>query len=119
VAFVDEGYTGEKAALVAEGEVIRLEVIKLPDVKKGLVLLPRRGVVERSFGWAARFRQLARDYERLPETLIGLHFLALAIRMAKPVIETMLIVPHYCYNYLVPNLEFQESFHAYYPFRRR
>jgi hypothetical protein len=30
--------------------------------------------VERSFGWMARFRRLARDYERLPETVAGLHF---------------------------------------------
>jgi transposase len=92
VAFVDEGYTGEKAAQAAEGEVIRLEVIKGPDVKKRFVLLPRRWVVERSFGWAARFRRLARDYQRLRETLIGLHFLAFAIQMAKCVVETMLIV---------------------------
>ena len=92
VAFVDEGYTGEKAAQAAQGEGIRLEVIKLPDVKHGFVLLPRRWVVERSFGWAARFRRLARDYERLPETLIGLHFLAFAILMLKRVVETMLIV---------------------------
>ena len=92
VAFVDDGYTGEKTAQAAEGEGIRLEVIKLPDVKKGFVLLPSRWVVERSFGWAARFRRLARDYERLPEILIGLHFLAFAILMAKPVVETMLIV---------------------------
>src|SRR5258708_5899216 len=63
-----------------------------PDVKKGFVLLPRRWVVERSFGWAARFRRLARDYERLPETLIGLHFLAFANLIAKRVVETMLIV---------------------------
>jgi hypothetical protein len=42
VAFVDEGYTGEKAKQAAEGEGIRLEVIKLPEVKKGFVLLPRR-----------------------------------------------------------------------------
>ena len=92
VAFVDESSTGEKAAQAAEGEGIHLEVIKLPDVKKGFVLLPRRWAVERSFGWAARFRRLARDYERLPETLIGLHFLAFVILMAKRVIETMLIV---------------------------
>jgi len=92
VAFVDESYTGEKAAQAAEGEGIRLEVIKLPDVKKGFVLLPCRWVVERSFGWVARFRRLARDYGRLPETLIGLHFLAVAILMAKRAVETMLIV---------------------------
>jgi transposase len=36
-------------------------------------------VVERSFAWTARLRRLARDYERLPQTLAGLHFLAFAI----------------------------------------
>ena len=40
-------------------------------------------VVERSFAWAARFRRLARDYERLPETLAGLHFLAFAMLLLK------------------------------------
>ena len=57
---------------------IRLEVVKLQEAKRGFVLLPRRWVVERSFAWAARFRRLARDYERLPETLAGLHWLAFA-----------------------------------------
>ena len=53
-------------------------MVKLPEAKRGFVLLPRRWVVERSFGWAARFRRLTRDYERLPETLAGLHYLAFA-----------------------------------------
>jgi transposase len=75
LAFVDQGYTGEEAAQDAEQHGIRLEVVKLPEAKKGFVL-PRRWVVERSFGWMSRFRRLARDYERLPETLAGLHFLA-------------------------------------------
>lgn len=39
---------------------IRLEVVKVPEAKKGLLLLPRRWVVERSFAWASRFRRLAR-----------------------------------------------------------
>jgi len=56
-----------------------LEVVKLPTAKHGFVLLPRRWVVERSFAWMARFRRLARDYERLAETLAGLHFVAFAI----------------------------------------
>ncbi|MCC6189073.1 MAG: IS5 family transposase [Anaerolineales bacterium] len=81
VAFVDQGYTGDQPAQAAQAQGIQLEVIKLPDVKKGFVLLPRRWVVERSFAWAARFRRLARDYERLPETLAGLHFVAFAILM--------------------------------------
>ena len=38
-------------------------------------------LVERTFAWAARFRRLTRDYERLPETLAGLHFVAFACLM--------------------------------------
>jgi transposase len=81
VAFVDEGDTGAKAANDANAHGIRLEVIKLDEAKRGFVLLPRRWVVERSFAWAARFRRLARDYERLPKTVAGLHFLAFACLM--------------------------------------
>jgi transposase len=66
-----------------------MEVVKMPEARKGFVLLPRRWVVERSFGWAARFRRLARDYERLPETLAGLHFLAFAILMLKNVVHVI------------------------------
>ena len=78
VAFVDQGYTGQTAADEAAAHGVRLEVIKLAEAKKGFVLLPRRWVVERSFGWAARFRRLARDYERLDTTIAGYHWLALA-----------------------------------------
>src|SRR5215207_2910324 len=78
IAFVDQGYTGETPAADAAAHGIRLEVIKLAEAKRGFVLLPRRWVVERSFAWAARFRRLAKDYERLPETVAGLHFLAFA-----------------------------------------
>lgn len=49
-------------------------VLTLPEAIKAFVLLPRRWVVERSFAWLARFRRLARDYERLPETLAALRF---------------------------------------------
>ena len=81
VVFVDQGYTGEEPARAAAEQGIDLIVVKLPTVKKGFVLLPRRWVVERSFGWMTRFRRLARDYERLPDTLRGLHFLAFAMLM--------------------------------------
>ena len=76
VAFVDQGYTGDQPAADAQARGIRLEVVKLPIAKHGFILLPRRWVVERSFGW------LARDYERLAETLAGLHFVAFAILLA-------------------------------------
>ena len=83
LAYVDQGYTGDQPEQAAAQHGIRLKVVKLPEAKKGFVLLPRRWVVERSFAWATRFRRLARDYERLPETLAGLHFLAFAILMLK------------------------------------
>ncbi|HZY64778.1 MAG TPA: IS5 family transposase [Rubrobacteraceae bacterium] len=78
LAYVDRGYIGEEASDAAEVHGIRLEVVKHPGAKKGFVLLPRGWVVERSFAWAARFRRLAKDYERLPETVAGLHFVAFA-----------------------------------------
>ena len=90
VAFVDQGYTGPQPAAAAEQHGIRLEVVKLPTAKRGFVLLPRRWVVERSFGWMARFRRLARDYERLAETLAGLYFIAFAVPLAKRFIEFMI-----------------------------
>jgi transposase len=47
-----------------------------PGAKRGFVLLPRRWVVERSFGWAAHFRRLAREYERFVTSLERFHWLA-------------------------------------------
>jgi transposase len=76
VAFVDQGYTGEAAAQQAQDHGIRLEVVKHTEAKKGFVLLPRRWVIERSYGWLGRFRRLARDYERLETTLAAWHWLA-------------------------------------------
>jgi transposase len=87
VAFVDQGYTGEEPANQAARHGVRLEVVKLEDAKRGFVLLPRRWVVERSFGWAARFRRLARDYERLPTSLAGLHWLAFASLMLSSLLQ--------------------------------
>jgi transposase len=81
LAYVDQGYTGENAEHAAAKHGVRLEVVKHTEVKRGFVLLPRRWVVERSFAWAARFRRLARDYERLGKILAGLHYLAFAILM--------------------------------------
>ena len=74
VAFVDQGYTGESPAAAAQEAGIELRVVKHAEAKRGFVLLPRRWVVERSFGWLGRFRRLARDYERLSVTLAGRHW---------------------------------------------
>jgi transposase len=86
VAYVDQGYTGETAHQAAQHHSIQLEVVKHTEAKRGFVLLPRRWVVERSFAWAARFRRLARDYERLAKTLAGFHYLAFACLMLHRII---------------------------------
>jgi transposase len=81
LAYVDQGYTGDRAAGAAAKQKIELSVVKLPEAKRGFVLLPRRWVVERSFAWLTRFRRLAKDYERLASTLKGMHLAAFAIVM--------------------------------------
>jgi transposase len=87
IAYADQGYTGEAAQEQAQDHGIRLVVVKHSEPKRGFVLLPRRWVVERSFAWAARFRRLARDYERMTETLIGLHFVAFVCLMLNQVVK--------------------------------
>lgn len=81
LAYVDQGYTGERPAQEAAKKGIKLEVVRLPQAKRGFVLLPRRWVVERTFAWMARCRRLAKDYERLATTVKGLHFVAFACLM--------------------------------------
>lgn len=81
LAYVDQGYTGDRPAEAAAKQKIELSVVKLPEAKRGFVLLPRRWVVERSFAWLTRFRRLAKDYERLASTLRGMHLAAFAMLM--------------------------------------
>jgi transposase len=83
VAFADAGYNGEKAAAAANKQGVELVIVRLPEAKRGFVLLPIRWVAERSFAWTTRFRRLVRDYERYPTTLAGLHFVAFACLMLK------------------------------------
>jgi len=87
VAYVDQGYTGDAPRQAARESGIDLQVVKLEEAKHGFVLLPKRWVVERSFAWASRFRRLARDYERLPQTLAGIHFVVFAILMLPNAIQ--------------------------------
>jgi transposase len=86
LAYVDQGYTGERPATDAATHGIALEVVRLPEAKRGFVLLPRRWVVERDFAWMTRFRRLVRDYERLPGTLAGLHLVAFVFLMLQRIV---------------------------------
>jgi transposase len=81
LAYVDAGSTGEAAAEAAAAHGSRREVVTLPQAKQGFVLLPKRWIVERDFAWAARFRRLARDSERLAATVVGLYCVVFACLM--------------------------------------
>lgn len=83
LVWVDQGYNGEGAAQEAAQAGVELHVVKLPQAKK-------RWVVERSFAWANRFRRLVKEYERLPQTLRGLHFCAFACLRAQKLIKLLL-----------------------------
>jgi transposase len=89
LAYVDQEYTGAAPRDAAAAHGIALEVVKLPDVKRGFVLLPRRWVVERDFAWMSRFRRLARDQERLADVLKGFHLIAFVMIMWKHVLPVL------------------------------
>jgi transposase len=87
--YVDQGYTGEKPAEAARAQGVELRVVKLPEAKKGFVLLPKRWVVERSFAWMTRCRRLVKDYERYAETLAGFHVVTFACLMLRRAADIM------------------------------
>ena len=65
--WADGGYAGRLVAWAAAVLAMTVTVVKRSDHLRGFVVLPRRWVVERTFGWLNRHRRLVRDYERLPE----------------------------------------------------
>ncbi len=83
------GYTGAQPAEEAAQHGIRLEVVKLPEAKRGFVFLPWGGIVERGFAWTRRFRRLASADERWQTTLEGFHYVGfalLALNAARPLL---------------------------------
>lgn len=86
IAYADQGYTGKSTRQQVAAEDIELIVVQRPASKPGFILLPHRWVVERTFGWLGRFRRLARDFERLSETLAGWHWVAAITLMLRHVL---------------------------------
>ena len=65
--WADGGYAGKLIDWVREAASWTLEIVKRNDDLKGFKVLPRRWVVERTFGWLGRYRRLSKDYEQRPE----------------------------------------------------
>ena len=75
--WADGGYAGKLIEWVAEVGQWVLEIVKRNDDVKGFVVLPRRWVVERTFGWLGRYRRLSKDYEQLPESSENMIYIAM------------------------------------------
>ena len=83
-AIADGGYQGAPtAAAVLEAAAIPLEIVKRSDTAKGFVLLPKRWIVERTFGWLGRCRRLAKDFENLTRTQAAFVILAMIRLMVR------------------------------------
>lgn len=79
---VDGAYTGEVIARTSRETGIQVTMVKRPDIK-GFVVVPKRWIVERTFGWLNRERRLSKDYERTiasAETWIRLSFIHIMTR---------------------------------------
>jgi len=82
--FADGGYSGDetRAAAKRAGKV-ELEIVKRSDVAKGFVVLPKRWIVERTFGWLGRCRRLAKDFENLSRMQLAFVKLAMIRLMTR------------------------------------
>ena len=86
--WVDGKYSGQLVEWVQKAYGWTLEVVKRAKDAKGWVVLPRRWVIERTFGWLGRYRRLSRDYEGLlltSEVLIYAAMVHLMLRRLAPV----------------------------------
>ena len=71
LVWADGGYAGQLIGWVRDlrrRRRVRLEIVKRTDNMRGFKVLPRRWVVERTFGWLGRYRRLSKDYEYLTDT---------------------------------------------------
>lgn len=95
IIFADGGYAGKlEGFLAAAGRMfghpagLALRIIKRSDAAKGFVVLPRRWVVERTFGWLVKARRLVRDHERNPRHHEAFVYIAMIGHSARHLTKT-------------------------------
>jgi len=87
LVWADGGYAGALIEWTLRVCHWLLQTVLRPVGVKGFVVLPRRWVVERTFGWLGNYRRLSKDYEYLPavsETMITVAMLHVMARRAFP-----------------------------------
>ena len=87
-AIADGGYQGKATADDVQDQAgIPLEIVKRSDTAKGFQLLPKRWIVERTYGWLGRCRRLAKDYENLARNHVGFIVLAMIRLMLRRIVR--------------------------------
>ncbi len=81
--WADGGYAGKLIEWVKQTCGWLLEIVKRSDDVQGFAVLPRRWVVERTFGWLGRCRRLSKDYEEQTESSEAMIHLAMIQLMLK------------------------------------
>lgn len=75
--WADGGYSGDNFQKVATNYGWAIEIVKRKDDQSGFVVIPKRWVVERTFGWLGHSRRLSKDYERKPRTAEAFIFVSM------------------------------------------
>jgi len=86
--WADGGYAGELVDWVrsmARHRRIDLEIVKRPDQQKGFKILPKRWIVERTFGWLSQSRRLNKDYETTTDSAEALIYITMIRLMTRRV----------------------------------
>ena len=87
-SLADGGYQGEATAAEVMAEAgLRLDVVKRSDGAKGFVVIAKRWIVERTFGWLGRCRRLAKDFENLSRTHAAFVILAMIRLMLRRIVR--------------------------------
>jgi putative transposase len=81
--WADGSYAASFVEWAGEALGLKVEVVRKVKDQKGFVVLPRRWVVERTFAWFGKYRQLSKDYERLPESSEAMIYVAMIHRMVR------------------------------------
>jgi transposase len=94
--FVDGAYDRRKLMDKAAFESFVIEVVRRINHEPDFVVLPRRGVVERTFAWMTRWRRLARDYERrinVSKAMIHVACARSTRRTGAGIMSSLLLIP--------------------------
>ena len=85
--WADGGYAGKLIEWVKTTISCVLQIVKRSDSAEGFEVLPKRWIVERTFGWLGRYRRLSKDYEQLvdsSETMVQLAMINLMLHRLAP-----------------------------------